>query len=138
MEEKGGGFMKKVICVVLVLIVILFIGYNRVWLGFGASGKVIYDRYGISFEEELKREEAEAVKKVLSGKAIETALFGVPACGFDYDVAIIINGRRFGLALDGCGTVQAFDSMGYIHISDEDRQVLEKIFTDRGGVFPCI
>ena len=130
--------MKKIVCVVLLLAVILFIGCNRVWLGFDMSGWVVYDRNGISFEMDLSGEEVMAVKEVLNGKAIDPSFMSTPACGFDYDVAIIINGRRFGLALDGCGTVQYFGSLGYIHISEAERQVLEEIFTARGGVFPCI
>lgn len=130
--------MKKIVCVALVLLMVLFIGYNRVWLGFDMSGWVVYDRNGISFEMDLSGEEVMAVKEVLNGKMIDPSFMSTPACGFDYDVAIIINGRRFGLALDGCGTVQYFGSLGYIHISAEEQDVLEGIFTARGGKFPCI
>lgn len=136
---KGVDAMKKIVVMVLVFLALLHLGgYSRVVIGFASSGIVVYDYDGISFEEKLTEEEVNAVKRVLNGKAIDPSFLGTPACGFNYDIAIIIDGRRFALACDSCGTVQDFGSLGYIHISDEEQDVLEEIFTSRGGEFPCI
>lgn len=128
--------MKRLVCVFLAFIMLT--GCSRAMVNPRGSGTVVYDYDGISFTEELSPEEVQAVAKVLNGKPIDFALGGTPACGFDYNVAIIINGRRYGLACDSCGTVQDYGSLGYIHISMEERAVLEEIFTSRGGTFPCI
>ena len=131
--------MKKIVAMILVLFVLLHLGgCCMVTIGSAEDGTVVYDRYGISFEEKLTEEEVKAVKNILNGKAIDFSFIGRPACGFDDNVAIIIDGRRFALACDKCGTVKDYSSMGYIHISDAERQVLEEIFTSRGGKFPCI
>lgn len=131
--------MKRIAVVLLVLVLVMgMTGCIPVLLSSKASGTVIYDRYGISFAEELTEEEVKAVATVLHGKRVDPSFMGKPSCGFDYNVAIIIGGRRFGLALDGCGTVVNYSSLGYIHISAEEQDVLEEIFTSRGGEFPCI
>lgn len=131
--------VKKILILVLILILLLHLGgCSRVMIGSVNSGTVVYNFDGVSFEEKLTEEEVKAVKKVLNGKQIDPSLLGTPSCGFDYNVAIIIDGRRFALACDDCGTVQDYGSMGYIHISNEEREVLEEIFTSRGGEFPCI
>lgn len=137
--ERGVDAMKKIVAMVLIFLVLLHLGgCSRVMLGSVSSGTVVYDYDGISFEEKLTEEEVVAVKKVLNGKAIDPSFLSTPACGFNYDIAIIIDGRRFALACDDCGTVQDYGSLGYIHISDAERDVLEEIFTSRGGEFPCI
>ena len=51
-------------------------------------------------------------------------------------IAIIVDGKTFMLACDKCGTVQC--GMRFIHLSDAERDVLERIFTSRGGEFPCV
>ena len=134
--------MKKILILIMALFLLLFLlrtaGCSRLRVGVGGSGKVVYEYNGVSFEDDLSQEEVDAVIAVLNGKMIDPGLGGVPSCGFGYDIAVVIDGRRFALACDGCGTVQDFETLGYIHISDAERQVLEQIFTSRGGKFPCV
>lgn len=127
----------------LMLVLSLFVlsalaGCGTISVDSDAEGAVIYDKYGVSFEDVLTAEEVKAVAAVLDGKSSESFLSGVPSCGFDSNVAIVIDGHRFMLACDKCGTVQDGRTLRYIHISNEEREVLEDIFTSRGGKFPCI
>lgn len=132
--KKFGLFMTMV----LVLLMASLSGCGAVSVNGDGSGTVIYDKYGVSFEDTLTAAEVKAVAEVLDGKSSEADLFGEPSCGFDEKVAIVVDGHRFLLACDQCGTVQDGSSRRYIHISDEERQVLEGIFASRGGTFPCI
>lgn len=131
--------MKKLACFLLIiLLVCASTGCSAVSLDDDAAGVVTYAFKDVRFTEALSAEEISAVIEVLDGKTVESGIFGNPSCGFNYDIAIIIGGRRFCLACDKCGTVQDYRTMGYIHISDAEREVLEEIFTSRGGSFPCI
>lgn len=131
--------MKKMICMFFVVAVLCsMVGCRPIHHPENATGKVIYDCNGIYFEEELTPEEVSAVLGILNGKVAASVLEGSPSCGFDRDVAIIIDGTRYALACDKCGTLKVWGTMRYIHISDGERAVLEEIFTSRGGKFPCI
>lgn len=138
--EKGVISLKKLFCVILIcLIVVALVRCSRVSLDDVDSGTVTYNYNGISFTENLTAEEVKAVVEILDGKKQYSGfLNGIPSCGFDPDIAIIIDGTRYALACDKCGTLQNCTTLRYIDISDEEREVLEQIFTSRGGTFPCI
>ena len=130
--------MRKMVSVVLLAVLLLLLaGCSKVSIN-GVSGSVVYDINGICFEDTLTQEELDAVVNVLDGKKQKSILSGVPSCGFSADVAIIVDGRRFALACDKCGVLQNCSTGGFIYVSDEERSVLEAIFTSRGGKFPCI
>ena len=132
--------MKKIAVLAFVLVLLISLaGCLAVSIPEDAEGKVVYDINGIFFEDYLTAEEVAAVVKVLDGKSQNASIFsGAPSCGFDRNVAIIINGTRYALACDKCGTVQNCSTLAYIHLSDAEREILEEIFTSRGGKFPCI
>lgn len=132
--------MKKISVLAFVLVLLISLaGCLAVSIPEDAEGKVVYDINGIFFEDDLTAEEVAAVAKVLNGKAQDSPILsGTPSCGFDRNVAIIINGTRYALACDKCGTVQNCSTLAYIHLSDAEREILEEIFTSRGGIFPCI
>ena len=93
---------------------------------------------GVSFQGPLTEQEKASVLNTLGSKPLEYAIFhGVPSCGFDPRVAIVINDVPYALALDKCGVLQNCKTGQYIYITDDDRAVLEAIFTARGGTFPC-
>lgn len=110
------------------------------------SGKVVYkyEYAGVEFEDDLTSEEVAAVQDIVRGKARHTMLISMPSCGWSWDIAIIINGTRYVLARDTCGTVfigselLPIGTFFYIDISNEEQDVLEEIFTSRGGIFPAI
>ena len=132
--------MKKLVCFLLVAILLLSTaGCATVRIKSNSTGKVVYHCNGISFEDDLTAEELAAVVGILNGKEQKMALFsGTPSCGFDPNIAIIINDTRYAIACDKCGTLQNCSNLCYIDVSDSERLILEEIFTSRGGKFPCI
>ena len=132
--------MKKLVCILLGAILLMSTaGCATVRIKSNPTGKVVYNCNGISFEEDLTAEELAAVIEILDGKEQKMSLFsGTPSCGFDPNIAIIINGIRYALACDKCGTLQNCSNLCYIDVSDSERFILEEIFTSRGGKFPCI
>ena len=132
--------MRKLCCfVAAVMLLLSMTGCTTIFHDCDAAGKVIYDYKEVRFEEDLTAEEVAAVVAILNGKKQESALFsGTPSCGFDRDIAPIIDGTRYALACDRCGALQNCDTLTYIHISDAERKIIEEIFTSRGGTFPCI
>lgn len=135
---EGDGVVKKkyLIATALLLIVatVLLLG-RQVHLKASKQGTVTYTYGDISFTEKMTAEELAAVARILDGK-VYAMEFGVPSCGFNEKIAIIIDGKAFMLACDKCGTVQC--GIRFIHLSDAEREVLESIFTSRGGSFPCV
>ena len=130
--------MRKCWIGMFVLLLVLCLCGCAVRMDAQSTGKVVYDAYGTKFEDELTADEMTAVADVLDGKWAEAAILGRPSCGFDENVAIIIDGRRLAMACDGCGTLWDVGTSRYIHISNAEQDVLEEIFTSRGGEFPCI
>lgn len=132
--------MRKIFCTLLAVMLLLSLtGCSTVEIKEGETGKVVYHYNGVSFEEDLTPEETAAVIQILNGKPQNLYLFeGIPSCGFDRDIAIVIGGTRYALARDKCGTLQNCSNLSYITVSEAERQTLEAIFTIRGGKFPCI
>ena len=135
---EGDGVMKKkyLIAIALLLIAgaVLLLG-RQVHMKDPKQGTVTYTYGDISFTEKMTAEELAAVARILDGKVYAMEL-GVPSCGFNEKIAIIVDGKAFMLACDKCGTVQC--GMRFIHLSDAEREILESIFTSRGGSFPCV
>ena len=103
------------------------------------EGEIPYENFIKIDNSNLTPEEVAAVSDILNGKQQEMNLQeGIPSCGFNREIAIIIDGTRYALACDKCGTLQNCSNLRYISVSDAERQVLETIFTSRGGKFPCI
>ncbi len=102
------------------------------------TGSIVYDAYGVSFSEELTREEADQIAEMLKGKHRFSTFFGFPACGFDGNVAIVLDGVTYEVALDTCGTLLAIPSMRVINLSDDEIAVIHGIFERHGGEFPCV
>ena len=123
-----------------ILLAALFLtGCSRVSLSSTASGEVTYTYGEVSFTESLTADEVKSVVHILDGKQQRSGdVFGVPACGFSEEISITIDGTTFALACDDCGTVKNCKNGTYIFISDEERDILEAIFTSRGGKFPCV
>lgn len=71
---------KELICAVVALVVIGVIavlsGCTPVWHSEHASGRVVYNREGSSFDEELTDGEVAALVSVLNGKITESIFTG--------------------------------------------------------------
>lgn len=138
--------MKKKTWIIVLIAVLCILLLGIEFISFATGGKVVYknEYTGVSFEDELTEEELAAVKQILNGKVKHYMIIGAPSCGGSWDVAIIVNGKRYMLALDTCGTVFVgsklipYASFSYMDISNEEQDILEEIFTSRGGTFPCI
>ena len=129
---------KKSVFLVLVLVLLLAVIYvNRNTLRIGNPDYAVltYSYEDIYIWEELYGGDVDAVVKILDGK-IETP--DNPSCGFSEDISITIGGNTFALACDHCGIVKNCTTGKYISISDAERDILEKLFTGRGGKFPCV
>lgn len=133
--------MKKYVIAWVVMAALMLAGCSRVSIGDGAEGKVVYyyDAAGVEFSEELTEEELETVISILDGKERKsTSVWGVPSCGFSPEIGFIIDGTTYMMARDTCETLMIYGSMDYIDVSAQEQDMLEAIFTSRGGEFPCI
>lgn len=132
--------MRKLFCLALALLCVFSAaGCSKVSVSVSASAKVIYECNGVSFSETLTEQETAAVAEILNGKSKVIYWGSTPSCGFDEKVAIEIGGTRYALACDKCPTLKVCGTLvTYIEISQSERDVLEAIFTSRGGKFPCV
>lgn len=131
--------VKAILCILLTIMLLPMIGCSRLSVSENGSYKVVYQYADISFSEELTAEEAAAVVQILNGKVKTQSWLGTPSCGFDKNIAIVINGTRYALACDKCTTLKVYGAANtYIELTQAERDVLEAIFTIRGGKFPCI
>ena len=127
---------KKLLVIALAVLAVLFLIHrNALHLGNPGSAVLTYSYGEIYIWEELYGADVDAVVEILNGKMKHN---DNPACGFDEDIAIIIGGHTFALACDSCGVVKDCESGKYIYISDGEREILESLFTSRGGKFPCV
>ena len=90
----------------------------------------------VTFTEELTEEETAAIIEILDGKV--SYYSPMPSCGFNDDIAIIIGGVKFAIGCDGCGSIQNRNNLQFIDISNEERDIIDEMFTSRGATFPCI
>lgn len=131
--------MKKRICVLLALITLAVIarmaGCTPVRHSLFASGRVMYDRQGVIFDEKLTAEEVAVVVSILNGKITESIFTGEYACGYDEKQAIQIGSTTYYLAQDDCGCIQNGLNGRYICLSNKEREILEGIFRAHGAEF---
>ena len=128
--------MKKFLCVVLS--VILLIGGTgctaAISLPQDAAVRIFYDRGGVSFEEELLKEEAELVLSCLNGKRYDLDMTVTGAgCGFGQEQGFIINGIVYCLGQDGCGVVWEEGTDRYYCLSMDELKQLRELFKVRGA-----
>ncbi|MBQ7415418.1 MAG: hypothetical protein IJW14_00090 [Oscillospiraceae bacterium] len=130
---------KELICAVAALVIIgmlaILAGCTPVWHSKYDPGRVIYDRQGVSFDEELTAEEVAAVASVLNGKITESIFSGEYACGYGEQQAIKIGATTYYLAQDDCGCIQNGLNGRYIRLSNAEREILEGIFRAHGAEF---
>lgn len=126
---------KTVIIISIFIFIALFIVNLTTVIIFGnkVSAKYIYGDKNIVTE--LSDEDAKVVTKILNGKHV--SVFLLPACGFDENVAVIINGKTFCIACDACGTVYLKEHNGYIILDDNENVQLRNILSKYGFEWPC-
>lgn len=132
---------KKNIALILILILILVLAVsfyahrNSLRLGNPDFGVITYSYGDIYIWEELYGSNVDDVVNILNGKRERR---DEPACVFSEDISITIGGYTFALARDSCGIVKNCTTGKFIYISDSERDILEEMFTSRGGIFPCV
>ena len=106
-----------------------------------SDGKILYEikGTGIAQEDTLSEEEIVKMKTILWRKIRwPESLYGYPACGFNREFAIILDGTRYVLAWDGCGVI-CVEGTGinagrsfYISITKAEREIIADMFHARG------
>ena len=128
---------KKIIVIisVFVVIVLLIVNFFSVIIigNENVSARYIYGDKNITTE--LTETDSNLVTEILNGKHI--SIFDLPSCGFDENVAVIINGKTFCIACDECGTVYFKERNGYISLDDNENEQLRMILTNYGFAWPC-
>ena len=127
--------MKKI--VILCLIGALLLGLCacvRVSVREDAAVTLHFHCRDVSVDVPLSETEAAQLRDIVDGKAL---FFDTPSCGFTKDVSFIVNGRTFCPACDKCCYVRDGTSGNYLKLSQAERDLLEQIFEQHGGFFPC-
>ena len=110
--------MKKLICVLLLLVLFLC-GCSSV----SADGaELVYNEGQVQINTVLTDEEAEAVAAAFDNKLLYS---DNPSCGFSADYSITCGGREFWIAGDGCTIVKDCESGKFFTISDADRSMID-------------
>jgi hypothetical protein len=129
--------MRRFIALLLALLSILSLtGCHRVKIT-ASEGSVQFCKGSTQIRNDpLTPEEVASVKEVLHGKREYTAV-AAPNCGFSRTISITIGDTTYALATDKCPAVKNMETGKYIDITNAERNILEEIFTSRGGYFPC-
>lgn len=98
-----------------------------------AIARYIYKDKNI--EVVISAEDMSVIAEILDGKSID--VFALPACGFDENVAVIINNKTFCIACDECGAVYLKERNGYISLESDENEQLRNILHDYGFEWPC-
>ena len=128
---------KKIVIVISIFIVLVLLIFNFSTVVFvgkeNVTARYIYGEKNIVTE--LSDDDARMVSKILNGKHVN--IFLLPACGFDENVAVVINGKTFCIACDECGTVYLKERNGYISLDDNENEEIRKILCNYGFEWPC-
>ena len=128
---------KELICAVAVLVTLAVIatmaGCTPIYHSLFASGRVMYDRQGVTFDEELTAEEVAVVVSILNGKVTESIFPMEYACGYGEAQAIRIGVTTYYLAQDDCNCIQNGFNGKYYVLSNGEREILEQIFKAHGA-----
>lgn len=127
---------KKIVIIISILIIAAFFLLNVSTvkiIGDKASVRYIYGDKNITAE--LSDEDAEVIIEILNGKHI--SIFDLPSCGFDDNVAVIINGKTFCIACDECGTVYFKERNCCIILENDENIELRNILSNYGFEWPC-
>ena len=120
---------------VFTLAILLVVNFSTVIIfSDKVTARYIYDDKNITTE--LSDGDAKEVIEILNGKHV--SVFDLPACGFDENVAVIINGKTFCIACDECGIVYYKERNGYISLNDNENTKLRSILSTYGFEWPCI
>lgn len=128
--------MKKMILSFIILaLVFILCSCGFVRIDNDLSVQLVYKYVDTDIEVELTTKEAKEIIKILNNKAL---VRDNPSCGFDENIAFVINGNAYSPARDDCCIIKDCESGKYISITQEERDYIEKVFSNYGGHFPCV
>lgn len=131
--------MKKRIIISIISVVILIGGYFMLnilspkisILDTNARLNYVYNDKNINVN--LSADEIKTIKDMFNGKRLYN---DNPSCGFTENVSISFDGMIFCVACDTCPIIKWENK--YFRISEEDREIINRIFEKYGGSFPCV
>lgn len=130
--------MKRFLSILLIVLTIATLCgcATRTRVNENAEVKLIYKFNDKDIEVVLSENEAEKVKKILSGKSYNHG--GIPSCGFSKDISVKVGMRTFAIARDKCNIFQDMGNLKFFSVSQEDIEYIRSLFEEQGGHFPCI
>ena len=137
MKKKVKIILAVILSLVFVTYIVLF-GCKETHISDNATVKLKYNYLATRFKQTLTEEETAKVISILDGKTYYASPIDTPYCGFDYRIAIVVNGRVFGVACDGCNVLIDYTNLRCFDVSQEDIEYLHSLFASYGGHFPCI
>jgi hypothetical protein len=102
-----------------------------------AEGEIIaVFQYGdAEISKPLSDEDSEIVRKIFDGKRLFS---DSPSCGFDENVALIIDGNTYCIACDTCGVIYNVEKDKYFNLNDKENETLRNLLCEYGFTFPCV
>lgn len=131
--------MKRMLALFLLVgICLSFCGCNKINVKSDAQVTLTFVFGEQNIYTQLPDEEAEKVASILDGETYRPIFSGVPACGFDKNISLKVNGRVYAIACDTCNVVQDLGNLRYFDIAKADMDYIHGLFEKYGGHFPCI
>jgi hypothetical protein len=132
-------FVKKHVVRVssLLLVVLMVFSFSSCSKVEVAEGEIIaVFQYGdAEISKPLSDEDSEIVRKIFDGKRLFS---DSPSCGFDENVALIIDGNTYCIACDTCGVIYNVEKDKYFNLSDKENEILRNLLCEYGFTFPCV
>lgn len=129
------GWIVLGIVLAIVLVFLFRAGFFGIHISKHAEGALYYVLDGVPVDAPLTAEEILTIRELLRDERAHTTLIGVPACSFDENVAFEVDGIRYWIATDTCGTLRLMEGFFVIDFSDEEAAVIHQMYIDRWGKF---
>jgi len=100
----------------------------------GTTATLYYTCEGKNVRAVMTDDEADTVIKMFNGKSFFS---DTPACSFGPECTILIGGKFYHIAKDGCPLIKDDENGKYFKISDKECTSLHNILEKYGATFPC-
>ena len=128
------NIVRRISFLLIVLIVISFSSCAKVEIT--DREMIAVFRYSdVNISKPLSAEDAETVQAIFNGKSLFS---DSPSCGFDKNIALIIDGYTYCIACDTCGTVYIVEKDKYFSLTDKENDTLRNLLREYGFTFPCL
>ncbi len=131
--------MKRTLPILLILALMLSIcGCSQTSVNTDGEVTLVFVYGEKNIRTELTAEETARVLAILNEKPYDPLFSGIPSCGFDSDISLMVGNRTYAIACDTCNTIQDMGCMRYFQVPREDIAYIHDLFQKYGGSFPCI